>query len=60
MTKYYKIKDAFAEYASNVKLPIFVKKVNTASFFEPEGAVVPPTEEVDGFDWSKVNSLSAL
>ena len=26
----------------------------------PEGAVVPPTEEVDGFDWSKVNSLSGL
>lgn len=52
MTKYYKIKDAFAEYASNVKLPIFVKKVNTASFFEPEGAVVPIDKKMlsEGFD----------
>lgn len=52
MTKYYKIKDAFAEYASNVKLPIFVKKVNTASFFESEGAVVPIDKKMlsEGFD----------
>ena len=52
MTKYYKIKDAFAEYASNVKLPVFVKKVNTASFFEPEGAVVPVDKKMlsEGFD----------
>ena len=52
MTKYYKIKDAFAEYASNVKLPIFVKKVNTASFFEPDGAVVPLDKKMlsEGFD----------
>ena len=52
MTKYYKIKDAFAEYASNVKLPIFVKKVNTASFFEREGAVVPIDKKMlsEGFD----------
>lgn len=52
MTKYYKIKDAFAEYASNIKLPIFVKKVNTASLFEPEGAVVPVDKKMlsEGFD----------
>ncbi len=54
MTKNYKIKDAFAEYASNVKLPIFVKKVNTASLFEPEGAVVPIDKKMlsEGFDLS--------
>ena len=52
MTKYYKIKDTFAEYASNVKLPIFVKKVNTASFFEPDSAVVPLDKKMlsEGFD----------
>jgi type III restriction enzyme len=54
MAKYYKIKKVFEDDARNIKLPIFVKKVNTTSIFETEGEIVPLDKKMlsEGFDLS--------
>lgn len=54
MVKFYKIKEAFVEYASKIKLPVFVKKIDTTSIFEVEGTDVPINKTMlsEGFDLS--------
>lgn len=59
MVKYYKIKDAFIEYASNIQLPVFIKKIGVTSIFESEGTevAIDKTMLSEGFDLSKADRI---
>lgn len=42
--KYYTIKEEFNEQAESMRLPKFVKRINTNSIFSPEGELMPITK----------------
>lgn len=55
--KYYTIKEEFKAIAEDMKLPVFVRKTDTGSIFNPEGELIPITKTmlVEGFDLEKAD-----
>lgn len=50
--KYYTIKEEFNEQAESIRLPKFVKKINTNSIFSPEGELMPITKAMLTIDFN--------
>ena len=58
MQKYYSIKPIYEKVVNNLKLPVFVKKIETSDIFDSEGnKTVPITKKMlaEGFDLSKAD-----
>lgn len=55
--KYYTIKDDFKAVAEKMALPVFVRKIDTGSVFNPEGELVPITKTMlaEGFELEKAD-----
>lgn len=55
--KYYTIKEEFKAIADDIKMPVFVRKTDTGSIFNPEGELIPITKTMltEGFDIEKAD-----